>query len=581
MYGRRTGNSVAPFDYRSAALFTPNCSAAQQAHETLRASRRVLASQPDDEHIAITVPNRSRCGDRRRRAEPSAASTYDASSSTQRPWEVDGGSVRVAPEPTSMRGARRCRHRHRRRRRRHRQLQVDQHAARLQRGGAADRARVAHSWCRAGAPPLLLLALGFTDRMHRLAENERDAAIRLAAPADLESADVDFVELAPADHSEHGFESEGIRRRRDTSGGRGADSLRHHPRRWSRRAPRPVRPRVRARGTRRRRRGAARGGAADPPRRARLHRRSASAPDRAAAWAPVFSRDEAPGRRVRDPGAVHRARRARRAAGDARGGRGLAAGPDRARDVRVRVVRRRGALRHPARAGRHPPRRAHRRRRATARDRRARAAARSDSRTSTPSGAPRSSRASAFGDAPERVHRFRATNGIPPSHPRDLVYVSFGSEAPESRWFPSLYRDAIEALADFPVLLTIGDRRDPAELGPLPRRVRVERWVAQDEVMPRAAAVVGHGGSGSTLTALAAGVPLALVPLFVDGPENARRVAGAGAGDRGRRRDRARDRRPRTARRLELRRRRAPDRGRDPRAAAGHAQPCDVLRIDA
>ena len=124
------------------------------------------------------------------------------------------------------------------------------------------------------------------------------------------------------------------------------------------------------------------------------------------------------------------------------------------------------------------------------------------------------------------MHRFRASNGTPPSHPRDLVYVSFGSEAPESHWFPGLYRDAIEALADFPVLLTIGDRRDPAEFGPLPRRVRVERWVAQDEVMPRAAAVVGHGGSGSTLTALAAGVPLALVPLFVDGPENARRVAG-------------------------------------------------------
>jgi hypothetical protein len=135
---------------------------------------------------------------------------------------------------------------------------------------------------------------------------------------------------------------------------------------------------------------------------------------------------------------------------------------------------------------------------------------------------------SAFGDAPG-VQRFRASNGIPASHPRDLVYVSFGSEAPESRHFPSLYRTAIDALADFPVLVTIGDRRDPAELGPLPRRVRVERWVAQDEVMPRAAAVVGHGGSGSTLTALAAGVPLALVPLFVDGPDNARRVAQAGA----------------------------------------------------
>jgi UDP:flavonoid glycosyltransferase YjiC (YdhE family) len=135
-----------------------------------------------------------------------------------------------------------------------------------------------------------------------------------------------------------------------------------------------------------------------------------------------------------------------------------------------------------------------------------------------------------FGEVPARVNRYRAVNGLPREHPRDLVYMSFGSEAPESSWFPQLYREAIEALADFPVLLTIGDRRDPAELGPLPRRVRVERWVAQDQVMPRAAAVVGHGGSGSTLTALAAGVPLALLPLFVDGPENARRVAEAGAG---------------------------------------------------
>ena len=80
------------------------------------------------------------------------------------------------------------------------------------------------------------------------------------------------------------------------------------------------------------------------------------------------------------------------------------------------------------------------------------------------------------------------------------------------------------------MLLTIGDRRDPAELGTLPRSVRVERWMPQAGVMAHASAMVGHGGSGSTLMALAAGVPLALVPLFVDGPTNARRVAGLGAG---------------------------------------------------
>jgi len=135
--------------------------------------------------------------------------------------------------------------------------------------------------------------------------------------------------------------------------------------------------------------------------------------------------------------------------------------------------------------------------------------------------------------------RFRDTTAAPvielprwgdPAAP--LVYVSFGSEAAASHHFPGVYRRAAEALSALPVrvLLTIGDRRDPAELGTLPRSVRVERWMPQASVMAHASAMVGHGGSGSTLMALAAGVPLALVPLFVDGPTNARRVAGLGAG---------------------------------------------------
>lgn len=47
--------------------------------------------------------------------------------------------------------------------------------------------------------------------------------------------------------------------------------------------------------------------------------------------------------------------------------------------------------------------------------------------------------------------------------------------------------------------------------------------------MPHTAAMIGHGGAGSTLTALAAGVPMALVPMFADQPFNARRVAELGA----------------------------------------------------
>ena len=122
---------------------------------------------------------------------------------------------------------------------------------------------------------------------------------------------------------------------------------------------------------------------------------------------------------------------------------------------------------------------------------------------------------------------------LPAPEPRErvdasLVYVSFGSEVRD----PEPLRAAAHALADVPkrVLVTTGNHVDPAALGPLPANVHAERWVPQAAVMPHAAAMVGHGGSGGTLAALAAGVPLALTPLFVDGPANAERVAALGAG---------------------------------------------------
>ncbi len=110
--------------------------------------------------------------------------------------------------------------------------------------------------------------------------------------------------------------------------------------------------------------------------------------------------------------------------------------------------------------------------------------------------------------------------------------MSFGSSAAGNGFFPDVYRGAVDALAAAPVrvLLTVGTEVDPADLGPVPAHVHVERWVPQGAVMGHAAAMVGHGGSGSTLAAMAAGLPLAVVPLFADQPENAQRVADLGAG---------------------------------------------------
>jgi MGT family glycosyltransferase len=80
------------------------------------------------------------------------------------------------------------------------------------------------------------------------------------------------------------------------------------------------------------------------------------------------------------------------------------------------------------------------------------------------------------------------------------------------------------------LLVTIGRGQEPAELGELPSWVHVEQWVPQAAVMPHASAMVGHGGAGTTLAALAGGVPTVFLPVFADQPINAARVAEFGAG---------------------------------------------------
>jgi hypothetical protein len=147
------------------------------------------------------------------------------------------------------------------------------------------------------------------------------------------------------------------------------------------------------------------------------------------------------------------------------------------------------------------------------------------------------------------VHRFRyeppapAGGGLPAAAWADadtdtepdapLVYASFGTVAATAGLFPVLYRALLDAVADLPVrvLLTLGQVGEIAALGPLPANVHVERFWPQQDVMPSATAVIGHGGFGTTMTTLAAGVPQVVLPLFaLDQHHNAAAVARAGAG---------------------------------------------------
>ena len=80
-------------------------------------------------------------------------------------------------------------------------------------------------------------------------------------------------------------------------------------------------------------------------------------------------------------------------------------------------------------------------------------------------------------------------------------------------------------------LVTTGPAVDPAVIS-APDNVTVTRWVRHADVLPHCSAVITHGGHGTVMKALIAGVPLIVVPLGRDQPDNAGRVVYAGAGIR-------------------------------------------------
>jgi UDP:flavonoid glycosyltransferase YjiC (YdhE family) len=118
-----------------------------------------------------------------------------------------------------------------------------------------------------------------------------------------------------------------------------------------------------------------------------------------------------------------------------------------------------------------------------------------------------------------------------PDHP--LVYVTFGSVTGALGPFDGVFQEALDGLADLPVrvLMTVGRRFDRETLLPLPANACVLPWWPQEWVLARAGAMLGHGGFGTTMGALANGVPQVVAPIFtIDQVANGRHVADCGAG---------------------------------------------------
>ncbi|MCI2423216.1 DUF1205 domain-containing protein [Saccharopolyspora sp. K220] len=111
---------------------------------------------------------------------------------------------------------------------------------------------------------------------------------------------------------------------------------------------------------------------------------------------------------------------------------------------------------------------------------------------------------------------------IPPQRPR--FAVTLGTTAPIREGLDPLRRiveAARRAEAEFVLAVEESDAR---QLGPLPSNVRAAGWVPLNALLPTCQAIVHHGGAGTTLTALAHGVPQLVVPTGSDRFINAEAV---------------------------------------------------------
>jgi len=124
-------------------------------------------------------------------------------------------------------------------------------------------------------------------------------------------------------------------------------------------------------------------------------------------------------------------------------------------------------------------------------------------------------------ELPSALSAFLA-GGEPP------ITFTFGSSA---AWdAASFYRDSLEAVEILGrrAVLLVGGNPNNQPCAPLPEKVMVASYVPYAQLFPRSAAIVHHGGIGTTGQALRAGRPMLITPVGGDQFDNAARAVRLG-----------------------------------------------------
>jgi MGT family glycosyltransferase len=106
-------------------------------------------------------------------------------------------------------------------------------------------------------------------------------------------------------------------------------------------------------------------------------------------------------------------------------------------------------------------------------------------------------------ELPDWVHRL-------PDSP--TLYATLGTTFNQA---PLVFRAIIAAFSTeaVNVIITVGRTMDPAQFGPLPDHIRVERYIPQSLLLPHCDAFLFHGGYNSLLSALWHRLPMVIIPM--------------------------------------------------------------------
>ncbi len=106
-----------------------------------------------------------------------------------------------------------------------------------------------------------------------------------------------------------------------------------------------------------------------------------------------------------------------------------------------------------------------------------------------------------------------------------IIYASMGTLM---NGLPDVFRTITAATAKrkgFQLVLSVGDHVDPEQIGPTPSNTILVKRAPQLELLKRASVCITHAGLNTVLESLAQGVPQVAIPVTVDQPGVAARIA--------------------------------------------------------